>query len=110
MSEDLDALLGKGVTKEETESFAYGVLTEEGFQGWVIEWSSDGECINDLRIILLPEGYLLPQLMWTAFEYVLHEIAHIRTFKGLCKNGGHNQEFYAEYARLINKYLGDSHL
>lgn len=106
MKEEQVLGMGRGMTRQEVDSFAYGVLADLGFNDWVVDWSkaSPGLCIHDTKRILLPIKYLVTQPLWYAFEYALHEIAHIRTYTGT--GDGHTPEFFSEYATLVNKYLG----
>ena len=95
-----------GMNRKDVDSFAYGILYDLGFEDWKIEWSkaSPGLCIHETRTILMPLKFLMTQPLWYAFEYVLHEIAHINTYKGY--GDGHDNIFFSQYADLIKRYLG----
>lgn len=101
-----EELYNLAMDRQTVDSFAYGMLSDLGFEDWGVDWSkaSPGLCIHELKKILLPIKFLDTQPLWFAFEYVIHEIAHIRTYSGT--GSGHTANFFAEYARLVDKYLG----
>jgi predicted metal-dependent hydrolase len=91
-------------TEEEVEEFAQAVFNaEELFNEWRFRWTSakPGVCVLKTKTIFIPQT-IIGDYPWQAKEYVLHEMAHIRT---LDKERGHGPVFYQEYARLVLRHM-----
>jgi len=88
--------------KSEVETFAQEVFEREQLCGWQVAWTkcNAGLCQRKVKTILLPER-IIGIYKWEAKEYVLHEVAHIRTEA----DNMHGTEFFAEFARLVQRFM-----
>lgn len=89
------------MTREEMEVFAAQALKE--FPGWKMKWTvtKPGICLHKSKQILIPDT-VIGQYPWMAKEYILHEVAHIKTWP---RDMQHGEEFYREYILLLNIFM-----
>ena len=80
------------------EEFSKYIINEELNLNWKMDWGIDGECIKELKVIIIPYRECIDSL-WSAKEYIIHEIAH-----ALCNDIKHGDSFYNIYLRLLEKY------